>query len=71
MEGLKGDRIVYARGEDWVQVRAEPGGDYFYGTLTKSGDVIRWRSIDGKGSAAWRAAPTRSGWSGGCPTSII
>ncbi len=49
-KGLKGDRIVYARGEDWVQVRAEPGGDYFYGTLTKSGDVIRWRSIDGKGS---------------------
>lgn len=49
-KGLKGDRIVYARGEDWVQVRAEPGGDYFYGTLTKSGDVIRWKSIDGKGS---------------------
>ena len=49
-KALKGDRIVYARGEDWVQVRAEPGGDYFYGTLTKSGDVIRWKSIDGKGS---------------------
>ena len=49
-KGLKGDRIVCARGEDWVQVRAEPGGDYFYGTLTKSGDVIRWKSIDGKGS---------------------
>ena len=47
---LKGDRVVYARGEDWVQLRAEPGGDYFYGTMTKGADLIRWQGIDGKGS---------------------
>ena len=47
---LTGNRVVYARGDDFVQVKAEPGGDYFYGTLTKDGDRLRWRSIDGKGS---------------------
>ena len=47
---LTGDRVVYAQGDDFVQVKAEPGGDYFYGTLTKEGDCLRWRSIDGKGS---------------------
>ena len=47
---LTGDRVVYAQGDDFVQVKAEPGGDYFYGTLTKEGDRLRWRSIDGKGS---------------------
>ena len=49
-KALKGDRVIYARGNDWVQVQAEPGGDYFYGTMTKSGDVIRWVGIDGKGA---------------------
>ncbi len=47
---LTGDRVVYAQGDDFVQVKAEPGGDYFYGTLTKEGDRLRWQSIDGKGS---------------------
>ena len=47
---LTGDRVVYAQGDDFVQVKAEPGGDYFYGTLTKEGDRLSWRSIDGKGS---------------------
>ena len=47
---LKGDRIVTARGDDWVQVQAEPGGDYFYGTLTKGREMLRWTGIDGKGA---------------------
>ena len=47
---LTGDCVVYAQGDDFVQVKAEPGGDYFYGTLTKEGDRLSWRSIDGKGS---------------------
>ena len=47
---LKGDRIVTARGDDWVQVQAEPGGDYFYGTLTKGREMFRWTGIDGKGA---------------------
>ena len=44
---LTGDRVVYAQGDDFVQVKAEPGGDYFYGTVTKEGDRVRWQSIDG------------------------
>lgn len=47
---MKGDRIVTARGDDWVQVQAEPGGDYFYGTLTKGREMLRWTGIDGKGA---------------------
>ena len=47
---LKGDRIVTARGDDWVQVQAEPGGDCFYGTLTKGREMLRWTGIDGKGA---------------------
>ena len=47
---LKGDRIVYARGDDWLQVRAEPGGDYFYGVLTLTEESVQWVGIDGHGS---------------------
>lgn len=47
---LKGDRIVTARSDDWVQMQAEPGGDYFYGTLTKGREMLRWTGIDGKGA---------------------
>ena len=47
---LKGDRIVTARGDDWVQVQAEPGGDYFHGILTKGREMLRWTGIDGKGA---------------------
>ena len=46
---LSGDRIVTARGDDWLQVKAEPGGDFFYGVLTKTGTELRWKGIDGSG----------------------
>lgn len=64
---LKGDRIVTARGDDWVQVQAEPGGDYFYGTLTKGREMLRWTGIDGKGATmegntdAFRLEPPGAG----------
>lgn len=51
---LKGDRVVYACEEDWIQVRAEPGGDFFFGTLTKGKTRIRWEGIDGTGSGLER-----------------
>lgn len=48
---LKGDRVIYAKGNDFLQVKAEPGGHFFYGVMTKENGTIKWQGIDGKGSS--------------------
>ena len=45
--GLDGDRIVCDASEDALRVKADPGGEWFYGRLTRTGAVVRWVSLDG------------------------
>ena len=45
--GLDGDRIVRDASEDALRVRADPGGEWFYGRLTRTGAAVRWVSLDG------------------------
>ena len=45
--GLDGDRIVCDASEDALRVRADPGGEWFYGRLTRTGAAVRWVSLDG------------------------
>ena len=46
-EELDGDRIVYDVKEDAIRVKADPGGEWFYGRLYRTGAAVRWVSIDG------------------------
>ena len=41
--GLDGDRIVCDASEDALRVRADPGGEWFYGRLTRTGAAVRVR----------------------------
>lgn len=68
---LKGDRIVTARGDDWVQVQAEPGGDYFYGTLTKEPGRCSAGPASTAKARRWKETPMPSGWNAGCRTWTI
>ena len=45
--GLDGDRIVYDVKKSALRLRADPGGDYFYGQLVHNGSSVVWVSIDG------------------------
>ena len=45
--GLDGDRIVYDVKESALRLRADPGGDSFYGRLVHNGSSVVWVSIDG------------------------
>ena len=45
-EALDGDCVVYAVTENSLCVRADPAGDYFYGTLVQGADSARWTSLD-------------------------
>ena len=45
--GLDGDRIVCNASEDALRVRADPGGEWFYGRCTRTGAAVRWASLDG------------------------
>ena len=44
---LDGDRIVYDAAENTLRLKADPGGDHFYGRLTRKGSGAVWTSIDG------------------------
>ena len=46
--GLDGDHIVYETLENGLRVQADPGGDFFYGTLVQGADAAQWTSLDGK-----------------------
>ena len=53
---LDGDRIVYDADEDMLRVRADPGGEWFYGKLTRTGAAVRWVSLDGSVSREFVSA---------------
>ena len=54
--GLDGDRIVYDAGTDALRVKADPGGEWFYGRLTRTGAAVRWVSLDGSVSREFVSA---------------
>ena len=45
--GLDGDRIVYGVTETTLRLRADPGGEHFYGRLVHNGGSAVWVSMDG------------------------
>lgn len=45
--GLDGDRIVYGVTETTLRLRADPGGEHFYGRLVHNGSSAVWLSMDG------------------------
>ncbi len=47
MAGLDGDHIVYDVTETTLQLKADPGGDHFYGKLVYNGSSVKWESMDG------------------------
>ena len=47
-EALEGDCILYAVEQNSLLVRADPAGDFFYGTLVQGADAACWTSLDGK-----------------------
>ena len=53
---LDGDRIVYDAGADALRVKADPGGEWFYGCLTRTGAAVRWVSLDGSVSREFVSA---------------
>ena len=53
---LDGDRIVYDAGADTLRVKADPGGEWFYGRLTRTGAAVRWVSLDGSVSREFVSA---------------
>ena len=44
---LDGDRIVYGVTETTLRLRADPGGEHFYGRLVHNGSSAVWVSMDG------------------------
>ena len=52
-EELDGDRIVYEVQEDWLRVKATPGGAHFYGKFAQNGTTAKWTSIDGSEVAVY------------------
>ena len=59
-EALDGDCVVYAVTENSLCVRADPAGDYFYGTLVQNAAAAQWQSMDGKQHRSVDAAQTVS-----------
>lgn len=53
---LDGDRIVCDAGADALRVKADPGGEWFYGRLTRTGAAVRWVSLDGSVSREFVSA---------------
>ena len=53
---LDGDRIVYDAGTDALRVKVDPGGEWFYGRLTRTGAAVRWVSLDGSVSREFVSA---------------
>ena len=45
--GLDGDHIVYDVTETTLRLRADPGGEHFYGRLVHNGSSAVWVSMDG------------------------
>ena len=64
---LDGDRIVYDAGTDALRVKADPGGEWFYGRLTRTGAAVRWVSLDAA-SAGSSSRQRWWSWNAGCRT---
>ena len=47
-DSLEGDLILYDTGTNWLRVKAASGGEYFFGSLTQTGNKAVWTSGDGK-----------------------
>ena len=46
-DSLEGDLILYDTGTNWLRVKAASGGEYFFGSLTQTGNKAVWTSGDG------------------------
>ena len=46
-DNLEGDLILYDTGTNWLRVKAVSGGEYFFGSLTQTGNKAVWTSGDG------------------------
>ena len=46
-DSLEGDLILYDTGTNWLRVKAASGGEYFFGSLTQTGNRAVWTSGDG------------------------
>ena len=57
-KALDGDCVVYAVTENSLCVRADPAGDYFYGTLVQGTDAAQWTSLDGSQTRSIAAEQT-------------
>ena len=55
--GLDGDRIVYGVTETTLRLRADPGGEHFYGRLVHNGSSVVWVSMDGTQREEYFPAP--------------
>ena len=44
---LDGERIVYAAADNWIRVKATPGGERFFGKLIHTGSTAKWVSLSG------------------------
>ena len=53
---LDGDRIVYDAGTDALRVKADPGREWFYGRLTRTGAAVRWVTLAGSVSREFVSA---------------
>lgn len=54
-EELDGERIVYEVEDDWIRVKATPGGSRFYGKLIQTGTQASWVSLTGNNTKVYKA----------------
>lgn len=54
-EELDGERIVYEVADDWLRVKATPGGARFYGKLIQTGTQASWVSLTGNNTKVYKA----------------
>lgn len=55
-EALDGDRIVEGVEENALRLRADPGGEWFYGRLIRTGTAVQWVSMNGRTRREFAAA---------------
>lgn len=54
-EELDGERIIYEVADDWIRVKAMPGGSRFYGKLIQTGTQASWVSLTGNNTKVYKA----------------
>ncbi len=53
-EELDGEKIVYEVQENWLRVKATPGGKLFYGKLVHEGTTAHWVSLNGNNTKLYK-----------------